>query len=322
MARRWCREALLISALLLCASAASAAERVTADHGVAAGGDIQGSTITIGLTPKEVRELVDRILSEAGVDAAAIIDLSTKLGVTQGAVATFLRILGEADVPVEELPAKLAEIAERHKALLAQIEAVRSESPGVQAITDQARSAAEDGDYDRAEELLAEAEEAALASADQLLLDAAALRAERGELAWTRLDYRGAAEHFAAAAGLVPPSNPLVRADYLNRQGQAAYHAGAYTLAQPAFEEALQLREARLEPDDPALSATLNNLAALYHATGRYAEAEPLYQRAIAIDEGTLGPNHPDLARDLNNLAELYRETGHYAEAEPLYQRS
>ncbi len=151
-------------------------------------------------------------MSEAGTGTAQIVDLATKLGVTQGAVTTFLRTLGEKDVPVEELPAKLGEIAERHKALLAQIASVRSDSPDVQAIKDQAHAAVERGDYERAESLLTKAEDAALASADQLRLDAAALRAERGELAFTRLDYRAAAEHFATAASLVPTAEPLVRA--------------------------------------------------------------------------------------------------------------
>jgi hypothetical protein len=186
---------------------AEPAESVTAEHGVAAGGDIRDSSITIGLTPKEVRELIDRIMSEAGTGTAQIVDLATKLGVTQGAVTTFLRTLGEKDVPVEALPAKLGEIAERHKALLAQIAAVRSDSPDVQAINDQAHAAVEHGDYDGAENLLSKAEDAALASAERPLLDAAALRAERGELAFARLDYRAAAEHFATAAGWRRPRN-------------------------------------------------------------------------------------------------------------------
>lgn len=242
------------------------------------------------------------------MDAGAIIELSTELGVTRGAVATFLRILGEANVPVEELPAKLGEIAERHQALLAQIESVRSESPDVQAIKDRARVAVEEGDYDHAQQLLEEAEETALASTNQLLLDAAALRAERAQLALARLDYDVAAEHFAAAAGFVPPSNPLVRSDYLNHQGLAAFEAGTYPAAQPAFEEALRLRERRLEPDDPDLGVSLNNLAELYRATGRYAEAEPLFERALKITEAALGAEHPDTETVRSNLEGLRAE--------------
>ena len=117
-------------------------------------GDIRDSTITIGLTPKQVRELVDKILAEADADTTQVVKLATELGVTQGAVTTFLRTLGEKDIPIEELPAKLGEIAKRHRNLLAQIEQVRSASPDVQAIKDQAKATVEQGNYDRAEDLL------------------------------------------------------------------------------------------------------------------------------------------------------------------------
>jgi CHAT domain-containing protein/tetratricopeptide (TPR) repeat protein len=70
------------------------------------------------------------------------------------------------------------------------------------------------------------------------------------------------------------------------------------------------------------VALSLNNLAALYHATGRYAEAEPLYKRALAIREKALGPDHPHVAQSLNNLALLYKDTGRYGEAEPLYKRT
>ena len=252
-----------------------------------------GSTITIGLAPKEVREL---ILADSGADSAVIVQLATDLEVTQGAVTTFLGVLGEKEVPLEQLPVKLAEIAERHKALLAQIDALRSESPDVHAIVEQAKTAVEHGDYDQAEHLLAEAEDAELHSADRSRLNAAALRAERGALALARLNYPAAADHFAQAASIVPASEPLVQADYLDREGVAALDAGNYPKAQAALEKALQLREAHLSPDDADVGVSLNSLAALYRATGRYAEAEPLYQRAITINEKALGPGHPDLA--------------------------
>jgi tetratricopeptide (TPR) repeat protein len=282
--------ALLLAGTLLLGlwpALAEPADSITAEHGVAVGGDIRDSSITIGLTPLQVQEL---IRSEA---QKQIVELATRLGVTQGAVTTFLRTLGEKDVAVEELPAKLGEIAERHKALLAQIAAVRSDSPHVQAIKDEAHAAVERGDYERAESLLTKAEDAALASAERPLLDAAALRAERGSLAFARLDYRAAAEHFATAASRAPATKPLVRADYLNMEGRAAFEAGNYPESGAALAQALQLREAHLAADDPDLAVSLNNLAELYRQTGRYAEAEPLYQRAIKIDEKALGPEHP-----------------------------
>jgi hypothetical protein len=67
------------------------------------------------------------------------------------------------------------------------------------------------GDYDRAEALLDQAEELELAAIsegeaiakrvreaiDQSRLSAAAVRAQKGEVALIRLRHRGAAEHFA-----------------------------------------------------------------------------------------------------------------------------
>jgi hypothetical protein len=222
--------------LLFSLPPALAVDQVTARRGgVAIGGDNTG-TITVGLTPVEVRALVDQILGEAGVDSDKIVELSTRFGVTDGAVRTFLRTLGEAQVPIEALPETLGRIAERHKDLLAQIEQLRSASPDVQAIKDQAAAAVEAGAYDRAEALLAEAEAAALADANRLLLEAASLRAERGNLAMTRLHYRAAAEHFSAAADTVPHSDPLTRADYLNHAASAAFQGAAYALAEKAWK--------------------------------------------------------------------------------------
>ncbi len=316
------RHLILASFLLLGLSGiAQAAGSVTAEHGVAAGGDIRDSSITIGLTPKQVHELVGQILTKARVDGDRVVELATRLGVTQGAVTTFLRTLGEKDVPVEQLSPKLGEIAERHKDLLAQIASVRAASPDVQAIKDEARGVVERGDYGRAESLLTKAEDAALAGADQLLLDAAALRAERGQLALARFDYDTALKHFAAAVDRLPRSKPLLRAKYLDQEGIAALSVGGYAVAKAALEEALALRTTGLPPEAPELAVSLNNLALLYWATGRYAEAEPLWRRLVAISRARSGDSG-DTAIALNNLARLYEATGSYAQAEASYERA
>jgi len=111
-----------------------AAEAVTAEGGVAAGRDIVDSTVVIGFTAGEVGELIERIVSEAGVDPSQMVKLATELGVHQGAVRTFLRVLGEKQVPVKELPAKLAEIAERHKSLLRRFDSIGSTNTDVQTL--------------------------------------------------------------------------------------------------------------------------------------------------------------------------------------------
>ncbi|MEP0909762.1 FxSxx-COOH system tetratricopeptide repeat protein [Leptolyngbya sp. GB1-A1] len=105
----------------------------------------------------------------------------------------------------------------------------------------------------------------------------------------------------------------------LNRAGYYLYQRGQYTEAEPLFQRLLEIREAQLGKDYPAVATSLNNLAGLYDSQGRYSEAEPLYQRSLKIYEAQLGKDHPAVATSLNNLAGLYDNQGRYQEAEPVY---
>jgi len=140
---------------------------------------------------------------------------------------------------------------------------------------------------------------------------------------------------------------------HVREQGRYAEAEHAQLLALTEAEE--------FGPEDRRLALSLNNLAALYHATGRLREAEPLYRRALVIWEKDserlevasvlsnlvrlcldqekyveveplskralaiaqgLAPKHPEVANSLNNLADLYTIQGHYAQAEPLYRQA
>jgi tetratricopeptide (TPR) repeat protein len=123
-------------------------------------------------------------------------------------------------------------IAERHKTLTVRL-AVLSAQPtsDTTALIEQARAAIEVGDYDDADRLLNEAEEAELtaarraqAKAEQRQTRAAEVRAERGALALTRLDYQGAAAHFETAANWT--IQPAQRADCRARQAGALFQQG------------------------------------------------------------------------------------------------
>ncbi len=104
-------------------------------------------------------------------------------------------------------------------------------------------------------------------------------------------------------------------------RAEMAFKQGDYDDAENSVKAALEKAE-QFGPEDPRLSASLNNLAFLYHAQGMYDDAEPLYQRALVIVEKAHGPEHPDVATSLNNLAFLYHVQGRYADAEPLYRRA
>jgi tetratricopeptide (TPR) repeat protein len=94
---------------------------------------------------------------------------------------------------------------------------------------------------------------------------------------------------------------------------------GAYSRAEPWYEQCLITARERLGEEHLDVALSLNNLANLYKSQGKYAEAKPLYLQALELRKRLLGEEHPDVALSLNNLANLYRSQGKYAEAEPLY---
>src|SRR6516164_5519604 len=65
-------------------------------------------TISYGLSPEQVQGLTRAAAAGAvGPLAERIVELSERLGVTESAAITMLRIIGEQDVPFEKLPQKL-----------------------------------------------------------------------------------------------------------------------------------------------------------------------------------------------------------------------
>jgi len=263
--------------------------------------------------------------------------LSAEIGVRESVVVNFLRILGEAEIPIDDLGPKLEEIARRHLELLERWSVLEEDDdPMIRAFTDAAKAAIDVGDYERADTLLAEAEGQDLAvarqaqalaaqapaAANRRFLSAAAKRAKRGELRLIQFDHIGAAGHFEAAAELVPTGESLVLAGYLMRAGSALRDATRYAQGQSLVERALGIREEVLGPEQPEVAVSLNDLALLYFYQARLSEAEPLMRRALAINEVSYGAEHPDLAIDLYNLAHLLKATNRLAEAEPLMERA
>src|SRR5262249_30175451 len=148
------------------------------------------------------------------------------------------------------------------------------------------------GDYGRAETLRQRIFDTALAAAqraqeatDKRFLAAAKAKGDLGELKLAELQYAAAAEDFRRAAALVPATEPLIKAEYLNRLGEVARQAGNFALAGSTLTEALSIREGKLNPEHPDIAAALNSHAELLLVTNRHSEAEPLLRRAITIDE-------------------------------------
>jgi tetratricopeptide (TPR) repeat protein len=223
-------------------------ERVSSEHGVAAGRDIRARDIIIkyGLTEAEVRALMRELQADDSAAVQKVAELSKRLGVTESALKYFFQILGEKATPAENLLERLVDIAERYKELDRKLSAFTSEDPAIVALRNEARAALEA----RTETLLKEAKEKDIEAAKTLratinkrLLSAAESAAELGALKYTELAYAEAAECYREAAKLVPQGEELVRAEYLSREGLRWTDAGCYDVAQEPSERALSIRE-------------------------------------------------------------------------------
>jgi tetratricopeptide (TPR) repeat protein len=174
---------------------------------------------------------------------------------------------------------------------------------------------------------------------DQRALNAAAIRAERGEVARTRLDYVKAADHFRAAAELLPAERRDERAGYLHRQAVALYDQGtefgdndSLQRSIAVWTEVVALRPRMEVPLDWA--AAQNNLgnalstlgeresgtAHLDEAVTAYREALKEYTRERVPLQWAAAQNN--LGNALTTLGERESGTGRLDEAVTAYREA
>jgi tetratricopeptide (TPR) repeat protein len=241
---RFCMLAALVAFLPL---GVEAQTRIEAPGGVAAQ-TITNSPISIGATPAEQQALAAIFSQQIAVSSdarakaeARAAELATQLGFTQGAVINFLRIVGEQDVPLEQIGTKLSEIAAKHRELMDRWSVLDMADPATAALAVQARAAIDEGRYDEADVALLRARDQEIAAAHQAeqlerdakqaaerrWLRAAAADGKLGDLAMTRLRYVDAAQHYAAAANRVPAERHGERREYLEQEAFALYRQGA-----------------------------------------------------------------------------------------------
>ncbi len=245
------------------------------------------------------------------------------------ALRSYRKILEEKDVSSKDLDTKMREFGRQFDELREKLHALFAEDPGVQALLEKARAALDMGDFGRVVALLGQAGESDAAAGHELreaaekrLRTAATARVVAGDLQSAQLAYEEAAQCYQEAAEALPGNCQELLAEYLNKHGTAAYHAGDHATATASFEKALKILESTLGENHPDVATGLNNLALLHYSQADYEAAEPLYERALEIDEKTLGPDHSGVATDLNNLALLYKKQGNFESAEPLFKRA
>ena len=95
---------------------------------------------------QQVKELTEAAARGAtGPLTSAIVDLSKRLGITEDATKTPLRIVGEQDVPLERLSETLNRVANDYKRLQGQAAALNPDNPTARILVTQAKAAIDVG---------------------------------------------------------------------------------------------------------------------------------------------------------------------------------
>lgn len=99
----------------------------------------------------------------------------------------------------------------------------------------------------------------------------------------------------------------------------AFYETGRYSLAQPAFQEAIRAHSSVFGRNNDFVAGALHTLAASYYKQGKLVEAEACYKQEIDAIKAMRKPNPLKLAVTANNLAAIYQKLGEDVAAEKYF---
>jgi tetratricopeptide (TPR) repeat protein len=175
----------------------------------------------------------------------------------------------------------------------------------------EAISAAEQGDTDKADQLFKQIEELEKSSIER----AAKAAFERGKIAEDNIDYGKAYGHFERAVGL-SPENP----EYLKYAGNMAGIVARHRKKTEWNTKALALYLKQQGEDSPDVALLRNNLGTVWQALGEYDKAIKYYELALARGLKTFGEDHPKVALRRNNLGSAWDSLGEYDKAIEYYE--
>lgn len=255
--------------------------------GIVAGRDVKvGGDVIFGVPRADFVALIEDMRTQDAGHFDQLTRLSTDLNVNRCATASFLKSLGEANMPVADLHGRLQQIARQHLDLVAQWQSLTTRDPAVDALRDQAKAAIDRGDHATAATVLRQARDTLRAKVDQtraLSADYARVEADLGRLASIKLQYDEAAASFAEAHVFARRSGELVDAIRYKALEAAAYQdSGLYRKAEDAFLAALDMLDTMPRAGGAAATVvTRINLATLYYARSEYQEAQRHYKTAL-----------------------------------------
>ncbi len=252
-------------------------------------GNVQVSykTSNIGLTAEGGKVLLDAVAAHwQGLNQEqqrVLREQEKRLGVQEGAIQSFFTIIKEQNVPPEQWLTKLVEIAGRYNELRTQAQAT---SVGDATLQQEARKAIEARRFDDADDLFKR-------MLEQQGAEMAAVWANRGDLAMTRLRYAEAAQYYATAADTLLPSNKKQSVVWLEKEYDAWFKLGDEFGDHAALATAIQRAAKLLEmhPQDSApqdwarmqghLGNALMRLGERESGTAKLEEAVHAYREAL-----------------------------------------
>ena len=147
-------------------------------------------------------------------------------------------------------------------------------------------------------------------------------RPESQQEYWAQIDRKdwsaavAAAEQLVAAARTAATQEPLALADALTLLGNAQLGARNFDAALTAFNESLQIAEARAGAASPKLLDPLRGLGYTFAAAERHKEAIPPLERALLIDRRSYGLYDLAQQKVLRQLAESLVKVGRADDAQ------
>lgn len=147
-------------------------------------------------------------------------------------------------------------------------------------------------------------------------------RPESQQEYWAQIDRKdwsaavAAAEQLVAAARTAATQEPLALADALTLLGNAQLGARNFDAALTAFNESLQIAEARAGAASPKLLDPLRGLGYAFAAAERHKEAIPPLERALLIDRRSYGLYDMAQQKVLRQLAESLVKVGRADDAQ------
>jgi hypothetical protein len=169
----------------------------------------------------KVETVLRLVQAEKGVPIKVLRDIAIRFGIS------------DTDLDPYDIQKQLRDKADEYVALKERLNRLTNDDPAVEALRREAGELIEQGMFQAADDRLASSEKRALEAAREKeaagrrdRLSAAESRAQRGYIARLRLDFFKAAEHFEAAASMVPEGDEGTRWGFLLLQGASLHSKG------------------------------------------------------------------------------------------------